>query len=134
MVVRFQLPNSLDNLVEDVFSHGDRFAPVTFPAVDVTEYDHESVVVAELPGVKKEDVSLKFEDGILTISGERKPYEIPENARILLNEVRVREFNRSIEFGHDIDANGIAAELTNGILRVTLPKAATARPRTIEVK
>jgi HSP20 family protein len=134
MLVRFDFPRTLDNLIDDVFTSDISPYVSTFPAVDIAEYDNETVVVAELPGVKKEDVKIKFENTVLTISGERKPYEIPEDARVLLNEMRVKEFSRSIEFEHDVDGGKISAEMTNGILTVRLPKAESARVRTIEVK
>jgi HSP20 family protein len=134
MLVRFDFPRTLDNLINDVFESDVTPCISTFPAIDIAEHDNETVVVAELPGAKKEDVKVKFEDNVLTISGERKPYEIPENARILLNEMRVKEFSRSVEFEHDVDAGKISAEMTNGILTVRLPKAESARARTIEVK
>ncbi len=134
MLIRFDFPRTLDNLIDDVFTSDVLPYSSKFPAVDITEHDNETVVVAELPGVKKEDVKIKFEGNVLTISGERKPYEIPEDARILLNEMRVKEFSRSIEFEHDVDTGKISAEMTNGILTVRLPKAESARVRTIEVK
>lgn len=134
MLVRFDFPRTLDNLIDDVFVSDVTPCVSTFPAVDIAERDTETVVVAELPGVKKEDVKITFENNVLTMSGERKPYEIPENARILLNEMRIKEFSRSIDFERDVDSAKISAEMTNGILTVRLPKAESARVRTIEVK
>jgi len=105
-----------------------------FPAVNILEQEGQTTLIAELPGVKKEDVKIEFENAMLKISGERKPYEIPENARVVLNELNVRKFNRSIQFEHDIDAGKISADLTNGILKIVLPKSETAKAHTIEVK
>lgn len=134
MVVRVAYPNIIDELIEEFFTPAFDVVPSVYPAIDVAENDAATVVVAELPGVKKEDVTIKFENNVLTISGERKPYEIPQDARILLNEMRVRKFTRSLEIPHDVDGEKITAELNNGILRVTLPKAEVARTRTIEIK
>jgi HSP20 family molecular chaperone IbpA len=64
----------------------------------------------------------------------RKPYEIPQDARVLLNEVRVSEFSRSFEFPSDVEVDKIAAELQNGLLRVVLPKAERARVKRIEIQ
>jgi HSP20 family protein len=105
-----------------------------FPAMDIAEHENEFVAIAELPGVKKDQVKVTFEKGILTVEGQRKPYEIPQDAQVLLNEMRVRDFSRSIRIDVDIDENNITAELENGILRVVLPKAPEARVRTISVK
>jgi len=134
MLVRFDNPRTLDNLIEDFFVTDSVASPRVFPAVDITEEGNEITVVAELPGVKKEDIKISVENNVLTLSGERKPYEIPESAKVLLNEVRVRNFNRSMQFEHDIEVDKISAELTDGILRIVLPKAETAKVRTIEVK
>ncbi len=135
MLMRFDVPRTYDSLLNDVMQWDVRPSTRSFsPAVDVTEQENELVVRMELPGVKKDDVKIVFENSVLTISGERKPYEIPDDAKILLNEMRVRQFSRSIEFGAEIDTNRIAAEMTNGILQIVLPKAEEARPRTIEVK
>ena len=134
MLVRFEYPGTFNNLIEDVFKTDILPTRSTYPAIDIAEQDNETVVIAELPGAKKEDVKITFEKNVLTISGERKPYEIRENARILLNEARVLNFNRSIEFGYNVDVNKISADMNNGVLRIVLPKAESARARTIEVK
>jgi len=137
MLVRVDFPRAFDSLVEDFFSpevFDSQLSYSTYPTLDLAEYDDESVVIAELPGVTKEDLKITVEDGWLTVSGERKPYEIPQNARVLLNEMRVCNFSRSIELPHEVDVNGISAELENGILRIRLPKSQEARPHTIQVK
>jgi len=134
MLIRFDYPRMFDNLLQD-FVVGDFTSAVkSFPAIDVAEHENEFVLLAEMPGVKKEDLKLTVENNALTLSGMRKPYEIPQDARVLLNEVRVREFSRSIEFPSDVEVDKIAAELQNGLLRVVLPKAEAAKPKQIEVK
>ncbi len=134
MLLRMSFPEVLDELLNSFVTPEFETAVTTFPAIDVVENDNETVVIAELPGVKKEDIQLKYENNVLTISGERKPYEIPEDARVLLNEMRVRKFSRSLTIPHDVVLENITAELNNGVLRVTLPKAEVARTRTIEIK
>ena len=134
MLIRFDYPRMFDNLLQD-FVVGDFTSAVkSFPAIDVAEHENEFVLLAEMPGVKKEDLKLTVENNALTLSGMRKPYEIPQDARVLLNEVRVREFSRSIEFPSDVEVDKIAAELQNGLLRVVLPKAERARVKRIEIQ
>jgi len=134
MLIRFDHPRMFDNLLQD-FVVGDFTSAVkSFPAIDVAEHENEFVLLAEMPGVKKEDLKLTVENNALTLSGMRKPYEIPQDARVLLNEVRVREFSRSIEFPSDVEVDKIAAELQNGLLRVVLPKAERARVKRIEIQ
>jgi HSP20 family protein len=134
MVVRFDVSRPLDALLKDLVVND--FAPPArlFPAVDIAEYENETVLIAELPGVKKEDVKITFEKNMLTLRGERKAYEIPQDARVLINENLVRSFNRSVRFVHDVDADRISADLQNGMLKIVVPKAESAKPRTIEVK
>jgi HSP20 family protein len=134
MLVRFDYPGTLEGLLDEFFAPEVQTPFRVYPAVDVAEHENEWTVVAELPGVKKEDLKITFENGVLTISGERKPYEIPQDARIWLNEMRVRQFSRSVSLGAEVDAERISAELQNGMLKVVVPKAEYARPRTIEVK
>ncbi len=134
MFVRFGFPRMFDDLLEDVVVRDFTRVSPSFPALDVAEHDSEYVLVAEMPGVKKEDLKITFEDSVLTLSGERKPYEIPQDARVLLNEVRVREFARSVRMPSDIQGDEISAKLENGVLRIVLPKAESARIRNIEIK
>ncbi len=134
MMLRFDFPKTLNDLLEDSLSSGAAATARCYPAMDVAEQENEFVAVVELPGVKKEDVKITFENDLLTVQGERKPYAIPDDARVLLNEMRVREFKRSIRVPVEIDVNNISAEMENGILRVVLPKSQEARIRTISIK
>ncbi len=105
-----------------------------YPVFDLAEYENESVLIAEMPGVRKDDLKISLDNGYLTISGERQPYDMPEGSNWVRNEIRTGKFSRSIELPHEVDANHISAELKNGILRVTLPKAETIKPREIRIK
>lgn len=105
-----------------------------YPALDVVENDKEFVVVAELPGVVKEDVKLSLHDGKLTISGERKPAVLPGNSSSLRSESPKGQFTRSIAFPKSLKADAIAAELKDGILKIVLPKVEEVRPREISIR
>jgi len=134
MLVRLQYPRIPGHVLESLFVTENVGGATKFPAMDIEEREREMVVVSELPGVKKDQVKVTFEKGILTVEGQRTPFEIPQDAKILLNEMRVRDFHRSITIDVDVDADNISATLENGILRVVLPKAPAARVRTISVK
>jgi HSP20 family protein len=134
MLVRFDFPKTFDSLLDDLTSMDAGTLTRATPTMDVAEYENEYVVVAEVPGVKKEDVKITLEKNILTIQGQRKPYEISEDARVLLNEMRVREFSRSIQVPPEVDSEHISAELENGVLRLVLPKVQNARVRSIAIK
>ena len=134
MMLRFDFPKTMNDLLEDSLTTGTVASTRGYPAMDIAERESEYVAIAELPGVKKEDVKITFENDLLTVQGERKPYVLQEEARVLLNEMRVREFSRSIRIPVEIDVNNISAELENGILRIVLPKSQEARVRTIAIK
>jgi HSP20 family protein len=104
------------------------------PAIDVTENENESLIVAELPGVKKEDISITVENGWLTLKGERKSTEPSDVRKVLHREIEYQPFSRSIKLPHQVDVSEISAGLENGILKITLPKAEAIRPRSIEIK
>lgn len=105
-----------------------------YPAIDVAEYENEFVVVAEMPGVSKEDVRLSVEDNVLTISGQRNSVQIPEKSSWVRNEIETGEFMRTISLPHGAKVDAISAELSNGVLRITLPKAEEVRPREIAIR
>lgn len=134
MLVRFQYPRIPNHVLQSLFVTDNVSGSTKFPAMDVAEYENELVAIAELPGVKKEEVKVTFEKGILTIEGQRKSHELPQDAKVLMNEVRVHDFSRSIRINVAIDAANVSAELENGILRVLLPKAPESKVRTITVK
>jgi HSP20 family protein len=136
MLVRFDSPRTYDNLLENFFSSDvlpGRCA-CEEPAMNIVEQENELVVTAELPGMKKEEVKITFEKNVLTVSGERKPAELSEKAKVLLNEIGTQGFNRSVKFGYEVDAANISAEMSNGVLTITLPKTAEAKAKQIEVK
>ncbi len=87
----------------------------SFP-LDLMEIENGFVVVAEMPGVNKEDVKMNFEDGILTIEADRKK---DVNAKYLINERDMMHLKRSVNFG-DIDEESITAKLENGLLTIVI--------------
>jgi len=105
--------------------------PTTAPLVDIYENAEELLVVADLPGVGKEQLSIHLEKGQLTIEG-RRTEKVEGN--ILAAEYRPLDFRRTFVVPQGIDINAIAADLSHGILRVHLPKSAALKPRQIEIK
>jgi HSP20 family protein len=104
------------------------------PPLDVTENKEEVVVVAELPGVKKEDVKISLEKGLLTIGGKRGEDTLSGDARGLLREQQKGKFSRTVRLPYEVNAAGVSAELSDGLLRIVLPKAEAARAHEITVR
>ena len=102
------------------------------PRVDIVETDEESLLLADLPGVKPEDVDVRFDNGELIIDGRCAPRG--QGATCLLSEYGVGDFYRAFSISEHIDWQKISAELKNGVLTVHLPKAATVKPKKITVK
>lgn len=106
------------------------------PLLEVVECDGEYRIAAELPGLSPADVDIRLNDGTLTIKGEKTEEKREEKADYLLSERRYGAFHRSVPLPSGADAEHIRAELTNGVLTITIPKteAAKASERKIEVK
>jgi len=104
------------------------------PVADITETDKEYLIKAELPEVKKEDVSITLDDGVMTIAGERRH----EQEHTAANEIRIESFygtfSRSFSLPDNIDAEGIRAETKDGVLKVRIPKTQAAAPRAIAIE
>ncbi len=102
------------------------------PRVDIFETDSELMLYADLPGVRPEDVDLRYEQGELTLHGRCRPRQ-PERGA-LLSEYEVGDFYRAFQVHETIDASKISAEFKNGVLTVHLPKMEQAKPRQITVR
>jgi HSP20 family protein len=106
------------------------------PVADITESEKEFLIKAELPEVRKEDVTVTVQDGSLTISGERR-HERNEQGE---NEIRVESFygsfSRTFTLPDNVDTKAIKAEAKDGVLKVHVPKTAAAKatPVRIDVK
>ena len=103
------------------------------PEMDLVETDDHYLLRADLPGLKREDVTIEFSDGTLTLSGERSSnYEHKEKGYVRL-ERSFGKFSRSLTLPDGIDANKIEASFHDGVLDVKIPKPEQRKPRKIEV-
>jgi HSP20 family protein len=106
------------------------------PPIDVYETDDRYVIAAELPGLAREHIELALEDSRLTIRGQRIDRTASGGDVIHFHQVERGHgaFARTFDFGSKIDTDAVSADLTNGVLTVTLPKAAIPPARKIEVQ
>jgi HSP20 family protein len=104
------------------------------PLADITEDDKEYTIKTELPDVRKEDVKVTVENGVLTIAGERKFEKEEKNKRYHRIERAYGTFVRSFTLPDDADSNNVKAEFKDGVLAVRVPKSESAKPKQIEVQ
>jgi HSP20 family protein len=111
---------------------GDRQAWA--PTLDVRETEDQFEVAVDLPGLEPGDVSVTFEDGVLTVSGKREISSERSEQTYHRIERSYGSFARSLRLPRTADGEKIEAAFDKGVLTVTVPKAEVAKPRTIEVK
>ena len=104
------------------------------PLVDIAEDEKEYLITAELPEVKKEDVKVTMENGVLTVTGERKFEHEEKNKKWHRVERSYGSFARTFALPDDGDAAKVNAEFKDGMLKVRVAKSEAARPKQIEVK
>jgi HSP20 family molecular chaperone IbpA len=102
------------------------------PPIDIRESEDGLVLEADLPGVSLETLELQVENNKLTLFGRVTP-RVPEDARPLHREYHVGDFLRSFILSDNVDHDRITAKLTNGVLRVELPRTEQTEPRRIQV-
>ena len=102
------------------------------PAVDVAEEKDRILVRVEVPGVKESDLKLSFEDGVLTVSGERQ-FERKDNRNYHRIERTYGAFTRTFSLPRTVDANSISAQYRDGILEIDIPKLEEAMPKQIQI-
>ena len=103
------------------------------PAADVVENKDEYVIKAELPEVKREDVDVRLENGVITITGERRFEKTSEDEKQHRIESFYGRFARSFSLPDDVDASKIRAEAQDGVLRVHLPKSRIEKPHSVKI-
>lgn len=110
-----------------------RSGPVYMPAVDIFETDQAITVLADMPGVEPENLVVDLRESVLTLTGRVTPVENPKEDYLLF-EHRTGTFQRQFTLSAAIDQSKIDARLTDGVLRLELPKIEKAKPRQIEVR
>ena len=114
--------------------YGEAFSRSWSPAVDIYETDnHEVVLKAELPEMRREDINLTFENGVLTIKGERKLEQETTKEQFHRVERHHGTFSRSFTLPNTVDASRISAAYKDGVLTIRLPQREEAKPKQIAV-
>jgi HSP20 family protein len=130
----FNVRRDFDRLLDD-FGRSE-VTSAWVPAVNVRETSDAIEVKAELPGLDPDDVDVRVENGVLSISGERKA-EVEEGKKgseYHLIERRYGRFERTFTLPRSVNAESVDARFVNGVLHITLPKVEAAKPRRIPIK
>ena len=132
------LRDQLNRLFEDFAFSSDRQIQdgamgVWYPASDVMEKDDMFVIKVELPGLDKEDISLDFKNGVLTLKGERKIENEAKEENFYRRELSYGKFIRSFSLPVQVEPDKIKAEFKNGLLTIEVPKPEEQKPKQISV-
>lgn len=133
----FDIDKFFDDFYTPMRREGGNLGSFFTPRVDIKENTDHYEITAELPGVKKEDLHLNLEDGVLTIEAETRQEDKEEKeGKIIRQERRYGKYARSFSLGTSLKESDINAEFDNGVLKIKAPKMKQDVPqkRRIEVK
>lgn len=131
------IPRTFSEMLDSFFNDALTTRTTTgsfVPGVDVIEHDTQYEIQVSLPGMKKEDINIEMEDGVLTVSGERKYENEEKTKKYHLIESRFGKFTRSFTLPRNINRDSINAKMVDGILNITIDKDEKAVSRQIEIK
>jgi HSP20 family protein len=131
----FGLHREIDRLFSDFAQGaGQNGLQSISPKIEISETDKAIEVTAEMPGLERKDVEISVDDDTLTIRGEKKVEEEKKDKNVQLSERSYGVFYRVLQLPPGIDPASIQATMSNGVLKLTIPKPAKSEPKKIEVK
>lgn len=128
----FDIFNTFQPSNRSLFGLSDIISEREYPAVNLVKNEDEQSLVAELPGVKKADLSIEVKGNILRLKGKRVR-KTSSNGSLVREERRDFEFDRSFKFSYQIDSEKVLANLEDGILTIKLPRAESDKPKAIKI-
>jgi HSP20 family protein len=130
--------NEMDRLRKEVNglfnNYGHASSNATFPLLNAYEDKENVMVTAELPGLTKDQVSITFSDGVLTLSGKQETPDKLKEMSVIRKERAEGDFEKTLRIPMKVNQEAISASFSNGILSITLPKAEEAKPKTISIE
>lgn len=123
----------LNREMNRILYSGSRNVTTYWPEVNIYSNDKEYMVVAKVPGIDKNEVSISLKDNSLKINGEKKSAE-NDNANYHLKERRTGKFERNFILDEKVDVEKINAEMKNGLLLIKIPKKPETQPVKIDIK
>ena len=132
--LRREVDRLFDTHVAEMFGNGNTHRVMWTPHLDVRELDQAFVVEADLPGMRLEDITVSLENNTLAIAGERKATWSNDAGHPTHRELSYGAFQRTLTLPTAVNADQVEATYTNGVLTVTIPKAAEARTKRIAIQ
>jgi HSP20 family protein len=131
--------NELDRMFDRFFRPmpwpEEAAAEALVPAMDIVEREDEYVVRTNMPGIRKENIQITLEDGMLTIAGETRDEQVEkEKGRVIRQERHYGRYVRSLRLDTHVDEKKIKATYKDGVLELVLPKAEEVKPKKISVE
>ena len=132
--------NQLSNLMNlghrSYYNHEDEVNDDAhwIPAVNISEDDSAYYIDLEVPGVEKEDIQINYENGVITVNGERKRFREHQKDKIHKAEFVAGKFSRNFKVPREVESNAINALFENGILEVSVPKAESSKPKKVKIE
>ncbi len=112
---------------------GIDFLKGAYPKCNIIDTAKDVQVIAEIPGLTKDEVNIKVENGVMTISGKQASMTKDDEVKYIRRELKHSSFKRSFELGDTLDPTKISANFENGILNITIPKKEESLPKTIDI-
>lgn len=128
------MQSAMDRIFDDTWRDARPALMGNNLSLDVHETDSQYTIVANLPGVNADDISINLHDGTLSISVEIPQPTVDENTRIVLQERFFGKLSRRVSLPQPVDADNVEATYNEGVLTLALPKTAEAKPRAIPVR
>jgi HSP20 family protein len=129
----FGLHREIDRLFSE-FAQGVGPSAKMIPNIDISETDKAIEVSAEMPGLERKDVEISIDEDTLTIRGEKKIEENRKDKNVQLSERSYGVFMRVLQLPPGIDPSSVQATMSNGVLKIVIPKPAKSEPKKIEIK
>jgi len=130
-----ELQREIDRIFDDFFRMGPRETGGRFvPDVDIYETENDLVIELDVPGLKKDDIKISVQDGILVISGEKRIERDEKKKNYMIVERCFGKFERAFNLPDYVDAEKIKAKYENGVLMINIPKKEGKKKKVIDVK
>lgn len=137
LVAHNRMAREMDRVFNSMFggrSHACAEADCYTPRVNIVETENDVALTFEVPGLEKGEIKVTVTEGVLTVAGEREAEQADNGKYFVRNEFSFGQFSRSFTLPDNYDASKVAADYSNGLLVVSLPRKEETKPKEIEVK